>query len=147
MTWSDETTIIRKNNWIRDQVIPWNERMAFKLIHTKMSQIYIRVSLSLRDSIWFFILLPWRRPSIKDVGNLEGERSKFLEICRRIEVKKCRNGGGRGVKKSKKSPTSFICRWSQANKLFAFSKICFELKFPVPISLFFDTKIHFFRQF
>ena len=32
--------------------------------------------------------------SIKDVGKLEGEGSKFLEICRWKEVKKCKHEGG-----------------------------------------------------
>ena len=33
-------------------------------------------------------------PSIKDVGKLEGEGSKFVEICQLLEIKICRHGGG-----------------------------------------------------
>ena len=33
-------------------------------------------------------------PSIKDGGKLEGEGSKFVEICRLLEIKICRHRGG-----------------------------------------------------
>ena len=33
-------------------------------------------------------------PSKKDVGKLEGVGSKFVEICRLLEINICRHGGG-----------------------------------------------------
>jgi hypothetical protein len=54
---------------------------------------------------------PTMGTSIKDVGNLEGwEKSNFIEICQRTEVKKTAHIGEGGVKKLEKCADVFYGR-------------------------------------
>ena len=51
-------------------------------------------------------------PSINDVGNWKGGGVKNSQNCRRIVLKFCRHGGGRGVKNLEKN-ADVVYGWFQ----------------------------------